>query len=98
MEEFGLLKHIEACNYRLIYNDKSLRKYLNNTVCEGYNSLVAKFIGGKHINFSCRGSYEMRCNAAAISFNSKGRFHGNFHKSVTTRSPGLYTKILIKKY
>lgn len=58
-------------------------------------SLVAKFIRDKRINFSCRGSYEMRC-AAAISFNSKRRSHDNFHKSVTTKSPGCYTKKKIK--
>lgn len=39
----------------------------------------------------------MRCNAAAISFNSKGRFHSTFHKSVTGNSPGSFTKRLIKR-
>lgn len=92
MNECGLLKDIEACSIRLKYHAKSLLRYLNNNFSEQYNNVVAKFTGGKRVNFTSRGSYQLRCNAAAVSYNAKGSFHSYFHKTVTSRSPGLYTK------
>jgi hypothetical protein len=35
-----------------------------------FNSVIAKCTGGKRINFGLRGSYETRCNAAAVAFNT----------------------------
>jgi hypothetical protein len=46
----------------------------NNNSAESYNSVVNKFVGGKRINFSLKGSYLGRCVAAAISYNNKGIF------------------------
>jgi hypothetical protein len=41
---------------------------------ESYNSIVNKFVGGKRIHFSLKGSYEGRFYAAAISYHTKGQF------------------------
>jgi hypothetical protein len=41
---------------------------------ESYNSILNKFVGGKRINFSLKGSYEGRCHAATISYHTKGQF------------------------
>lgn len=37
---------------------------------EIFNSVISKCIGGKRINFGLRGSYETRCNAAVVAFNT----------------------------
>lgn len=57
----------------------------SNTV-ERYNSIVAKFVGGKRINFSKKGSYQMRCHAAVVSFNTHNSI-STLYKSVSGRSP-----------
>lgn len=41
----------------LIYN-------YNNYAAKLYNSILAKFVGDKRINFLLKGSYELRCNTA----------------------------------
>lgn len=42
---------------RLIYHSPSLIKNMTNNKAENYNSILAKFIGGKRVNFSKRGEY-----------------------------------------
>jgi len=37
---------------------------------ETFNSVISKCTGEKRINFGLRGSYETRCNAAVVAFNS----------------------------
>ncbi|EFN65585.1 hypothetical protein EAG_15609 [Camponotus floridanus] len=37
---------------------------------ETFNSVIAKCTGGKRVNYGLRGSYETRCNAAAVTFNT----------------------------
>ncbi|XP_077535959.1 uncharacterized protein LOC144148274 [Haemaphysalis longicornis] len=54
---------------RLIADD------VGNNGAAHYNSVVAKFVGGKRINYSLKGSYETRCFAASLSFNSKNAYH-----------------------
>ncbi|XP_064211833.1 uncharacterized protein LOC103314328 [Tribolium castaneum] len=55
----------------LASHSRSLLCDVDNNVVEGFNSIVAKFIGGKRINYSLSQSYETRCMAAVVSFNSK---------------------------
>ncbi|KOB78717.1 hypothetical protein OBRU01_01900 [Operophtera brumata] len=57
----------------------------SNTV-ERYNSIVAKLVGGKRVNFSKRGSYQARCHAAVISFNTH-KVLSTVYKSISGRSP-----------
>lgn len=56
MKECGLFKDVLACALRLKFHAHSLLKNVNNNYAEQYNNLVAKFVGGKRINFSSRGS------------------------------------------
>jgi hypothetical protein len=60
MTECGLLDDICSAGYRLKFHAKSLIKNVNNNSAERYNSILAKFIGGKRIHFSKKGGYEMR--------------------------------------
>lgn len=68
----------------------------NNNAAELYNSILAKFIGGKRINFSLKGSYELRCNAAVTAYNTGANRLSIFNKHVTMKSPGKFTKRFIK--
>ena len=38
---------------------------------EHFNSLIAKFLAGKRVNFALRGTYESRCYNAVTSYNAK---------------------------
>jgi hypothetical protein len=69
----------------------SLLYDVDNNSAESYNSVVNKFVGGKRINFSLKGSYLGRCLAAAISYNNKGIF---LHKMLSKicGHVGVYTK------
>jgi len=60
----------------------------NNNAAELYNSILAKFVGGKRVNFSLKGSYQLRCNIAVTAFNSGANRLSIFNKQVTTKSPG----------
>lgn len=80
----------------LVYHIESLMYNYNNNAAELYNSILAKFVGGKRVNFCLKGSYEL--NAAVIAYNSGANRLSIFNKHVTTKSPGQFTKRYIKKY
>ncbi|KAI5638822.1 yqaJ-like viral recombinase domain-containing protein [Phthorimaea operculella] len=56
---------------RLVNNAKSLIHNVNSNIAEVFNSVIAKFVGGKRINYSTRQSYTARCAGSVVSFNSK---------------------------
>lgn len=66
----------------------SLLEDVDNNVCENFNSIVNKQIGGKRINYSQRGSYNIRLNTAVVSHNSREYLRLS-HKALTSGySPG----------
>lgn len=77
---------------RLVFHADSLLKHMSNNYAENYNSVLAKFVGGKRVCFFKRGSYEMRCNAAGVSFNSMGTYQEIIHRHLTKKTPGKHTK------
>lgn len=96
MKQSGLFQDIMYSTERMTRNAESLVLNMDNNAAELYNSLVAKFVGGKRINFSTRRSYGTRCEAAAISYNVPPRkFPRYVHKKLTKHSPGVYTKQII---
>lgn len=97
MQECGLLEDIFSCGNRLIQNVYSLLLNMNNNSAETYNSVVSKFVGGKRINFSIKSSYDIRCRAAALSYNRKEESVADIHRTMTTRSPGKYTQMYIER-
>lgn len=66
----GLLQAIENLCKKLSYHSRSLIHNVTSNIVESYNALVAKYVGGKRINFSLRRSYAGRCAAAVVSFNT----------------------------
>lgn len=92
---------------RLANNARSLIYNLDSNIAETFNSIIAKFIGGKRINFTGRQSYSGRCAAAVVAFNSKAP-HSTLSKVIFDKSPiisiqhleqrKIISKSLKKKY
>lgn len=72
---------------RLTNNASSLIEDVDNNLCEQFNSVINKHIGGKRINFSQSRNFEARVEAAVISFNSK-KYLRTIHKKILKNSPG----------
>jgi hypothetical protein len=69
-ENESIAKEINIIVSRLANNAKSLILDVDNNVCEQFNSVINKFLGGKRINYTQRSSYNTRILAAVVSFNS----------------------------
>jgi hypothetical protein len=82
----------------LTYHTESLIYGFNNNSAELYNSILTKFVGRKHVNFSLKGSFQLRCNAAVTVYNLGPNHISLFNKHLTTKSPGKFTKMYIKKH
>lgn len=65
---------------------RSLIENVDTNTVERFNSVVAKFVGGKRINFSQRRGYQARCSAAVVSFN-KGSTISSVQKAFSGASP-----------
>lgn len=55
MQVSGLWTDILGARNIVAHHASSLIYNVNNNAVEGFNSVIAKFIGGKRINFSMRG-------------------------------------------
>ncbi|CAK1578234.1 unnamed protein product [Parnassius mnemosyne] len=78
--EMNLVPQLKACGiwadiYEnlgwLTQNAESLLLKETNNPAEHFNSIIAKFLAGKRVNFSLRGTYEKRCYAAVSEYNTK---------------------------
>lgn len=75
---------------------RSLMHNSDSNRVESFNSIIAKFVGGKRINFSLRRGYDARCNSAVVSFNTK-RPLTTVHRAILGRSPRSLVKKLEEK-
>lgn len=87
-ENSEMMLEINNIVNRLVMNSKSLILDLDNNVCEQFNSVINKYIGGKRVNLSQRNAYNARVEAAVIAFNSK-QYLRVINKKITTKSPGF---------
>lgn len=55
----------------LMQHTESLLLLETNNPAEQFNSIIAKFLGGKRVNYALRGTYESRCYNAVTTYNSK---------------------------
>ncbi|XP_063242387.1 uncharacterized protein LOC134542230 isoform X1 [Bacillus rossius redtenbacheri] len=97
LKETSILDELQVAVQRVAHNASSLIYDVDNNVSELFNSIIAKTVGGKRVNFSLRDSYQTRCNAAAISMNAKSDLHRLIHKTSVKRSPGIHTKKFIER-
>lgn len=86
------MRDIKYIIIRLSNNACSLIQDVDNNVCEQFNSLINKFIGGKRINFTQKNTYTTRIEAAIVSFNSK-EYLRRIHKKMVFKSPGNIFKL-----
>lgn len=96
LEESGYFEEIMIAVRRVAYHSKSLIHDVTNNSAELYNSHVAKFIGGKRVNFALRRSYQARCEAAVVAHNEVGTLHEIVQTAGNT-TPGKYTKEFCEK-
>lgn len=74
---------------RLANQSRSMIFRATNNLCETLNSVVAKYLNGKRINYARNKSFGTRCRSAVISLNSSCHFQGRIHKATTGGfSPG----------
>ncbi|KAJ8897144.1 hypothetical protein PR048_002490 [Dryococelus australis] len=95
MKETGILTEMQSAMNRVAHHTNSLIEDVDNNCVEQFNSLVAKTIGEKRINFSMRHSFQVtpgRSQCAVVAHNSKSALHRLVHKTLTNRSPGVFTK------
>lgn len=57
IENEGLWQDISATKNLVAYHADSLIYDVNNNCIESYNSVVAKFVDGKIVNYSLKGNY-----------------------------------------
>ena len=74
LREAGIYQSIEEAMQPLFTKADSLLHGLNNNAIESFNNIIAKFIGGKRINFGRGGSYQGRVSAAVVQYNTKDAF------------------------
>lgn len=98
LKHFGVWNDICKARNIFTYHTESLMFGFNNNSAELYNSILTKFFGGKRVNFSLIGSYQLICNAAITAYNSGSNRLSLFNKHVTKKSPGKYTKMYIKRH
>jgi len=55
MEQCGLWQDIISAKNLVSHHSESLIFFVNNNCVENYNSIVAKYTGGKRVKFSLRG-------------------------------------------
>lgn len=88
-ETTGIMSEIKNYTSRLVSNAESLLENQNNNICEQFNALINKFVGGERLNFSGKRSYNTRVEAAVVSFNSK-QYLKQIHKKISNCSPGKF--------
>lgn len=70
LKRCGLYEKLQNALKYISWNAKNLLQNKNSNRIETFNSVIAKCTGGKRVNYGLRGSYETRCNAAAVTFNT----------------------------
>lgn len=77
---------------------QSLVEDADTNTAERFNSIIAKIVGGKRVNFSMRRAYQGRCAAAVVAFNNKLPRY-TIHKKILGKSPkSVLKKMELRRY
>ncbi|XP_063221397.1 uncharacterized protein LOC134530485 isoform X1 [Bacillus rossius redtenbacheri] len=92
VEEGGVLQQVFKCIDNVVR--KADRVAFNETTneAERYMALVAKFTGGKRVNYTLQGSYHRRCHGAGLAHTLGASWHLSPWKRMSGRSPGKVFK------
>lgn len=88
---------LNICQHYFASNAKSLLENYTNNPAEEFNNVVAKYIGGKRINYSLAGSYSARVAAAVVQYNSGGHASTEFRKHKFGTSDNKSIELLERK-
>lgn len=77
----------------LSYNAGSLIQDVDSNIVEQFNGIIAMLVGGKRVNFSLKNSYETRCYAAVIQFNTS-RLHSEINRNIFNCDSNQYIQEL----
>ena len=91
LKDSGILYKIMEVINNMAFHAQSLLYNANNNAVEELNSIIAKHVGGKRINFSLKGSYQTRCNMSVVSHNTKQKYR-KIYKVLCDNSPGRFCK------
>lgn len=67
-EKCDLIQEVTQISNRIAGHSDSLYMNVDNNTCEQFNSMINKHIAGERINFSQRNSYNVRVEAALVSY------------------------------
>lgn len=93
----GTYEKLSSPIRKLMYCAKDLLLGENNNIAEHYNSIVAKFVGGKRVNYALSNSFKYKANAAAVQFNSKRAVTALYQTAFNRNPPALTQKIELKR-
>ncbi|CAG9763584.1 unnamed protein product [Ceutorhynchus assimilis] len=84
----------KLCTFKnyLVRHAESLIHDVENNSVEQFNSVIAKFIGGKRVNYCQRRSYQSRCAAAVVSHNTKRVIYTARKHLSPGKSPSKFSK------
>lgn len=71
---------LNLCQIYFAANAKSLLENETNNPAEEFNNIVAKYLGGKRINYSLAKSYTARVAMAVVQYNTGGHAASTFRK------------------
>lgn len=97
LEECNTFEKMSSIMRQLMYCAKDLIQGETNNAAEHYNSIVAKFVGGKRVNFSLSNSYKYRANAAAVQYNTKKALSAFYNAKFNQNPPELAGKLEMKR-
>lgn len=90
----GIFEQVESIVQRLVVKAPRLKENCTSNAAENYMSLVAKYNGGKRLNYSQRGSFQRRCDIAALRFQKGLAWEHSPFKRMAGKSPGSIHKTL----
>ncbi|KAL4084689.1 hypothetical protein QTP88_027614 [Uroleucon formosanum] len=80
----------------LARHSSSLLQDVDNNIVESFNSIIAKFIEGKRVNYALKNAYHTRCMLATLSKNNKRPIY-SLHKALYKKSNFKALEILRKE-
>lgn len=97
LKECNTFEKMSATMRKLMYCSKDLIQGETNNAAEHFNSIVAKFVGGKRVNFSLSNAYGYKANVAAVQYNTKAALTTFYKTKFNKNPPALTRKIELKR-
>jgi hypothetical protein len=87
------IQEVTKISNRIAGHSDSLYMNVDNNACEQFNSIINKHIAEKRIHFSQRNSYNVRVEAALVSYNSYGQYLSKMHKDINALEYSALTTV-----